>query len=470
MTTFEQAFEVAQTADLDGVLRLPPADLAALRDALLARTIELVYEGHPHYRRVMTGLGLRPSDIVTTDDLRKLPVTTKHDFLADPDAFRLRVPSLPIEMTALWEVIYTTGTSTGVPAPIYTTTFDHLSYMHAMQRRRPFVPLGPRDLVVSLFPLTPFPMGAYSRAVAEAAACGAAIVPAQTGRRPAYFGAHRSIDEAVELVVTHRATVLWGVAGFVRRLLMQAERTGADFSTVRMVTVTGEASSHALLDDLRRRLDRLGSAQSMVVNRYGSTEQGGAMIECVPGSGFHNLAPDQLFFEVVDPQSGERRPDGETGSLAFTHLLRRGTVLLRYAPGDVASLDRSPCPACGRTSSERLSTNVRRVGTIQKIKGTLVDLDAVRARLESVPELDEFQLVLRSTDPAYPESVDDLLVRFACPDASEEAVRATIELTVGEVGRLRPTVLRCSPIDIFDPETEAKPRRLVDARDPGRPA
>ena len=36
------------------------------------------------------------------------------------------------------------------------------------------------------------------------------------------------------------------------------------------------------------------------------------------GSGFHSLAPDQVFHEVVDEGNGRRLPEGETGMLAFT--------------------------------------------------------------------------------------------------------------------------------------------------------
>jgi phenylacetate-coenzyme A ligase PaaK-like adenylate-forming protein len=260
MMTFDEALTAAQTLDLDALLTLPPAAKADLQNALLSRMIELVYEGHPYYSRLMRQLGLKPADITTVDDLVLLPVTTKQQFLADPDAFRLNVPSLPVEMRALWEVIYTTGTSTGVPAPVYSTTFDHLAYMHQARRRRSFIPLSERDIVVSLFPATTFPMGAYNRAVSEAAAYGAALVLAQTGRPPRYFGLHRSLADAAELVVSHRATVLWGVASFVRRLLLHAETHQLDFSSVRMVMVTGEASSVAALEGMRNRLRRLDRA------------------------------------------------------------------------------------------------------------------------------------------------------------------------------------------------------------------
>ena len=66
------------------------------------------------------------------------------------------------------------------------------------------------------------------------------------------------------------------------------------------------------------------------------------MIECQEGAGFHSLVPDQLFHEVVNPETGERLPDGQSGMLAFTHLMRRGTLFLRYLVGDVVTLSHEP--------------------------------------------------------------------------------------------------------------------------------
>lgn len=101
------------------------------------------------------------------------------------------------------------------------------------------------DIVANLFPLTPFPMGAYSRGPDETAACGASIVFAHTGRPGGSYPVHHKLDEAVRLVERHRATVLWGLASFVRRVIVRAQEIGADFRAVRMAMVTGEATSAA---------------------------------------------------------------------------------------------------------------------------------------------------------------------------------------------------------------------------------
>jgi phenylacetate-CoA ligase len=450
---------------LPQLLTQPQDKIRALQDRLLRETIQLCYDSHPYYSKLMRREGLEPRHIQNCDDLRKLPPTSKHDFLADPEAFRINPENLPPEEGTLWKVIYTTGTTSGRPAPIYVAAHDHFAYLYACSTRQELVGLQAGDRLANLFPLTSFPMGAYARAPDEIAAVGASIFFAQTGRSDTAFPVHHSLDEAVQAIERHRATVLWGVAGFVRRTLMRAEEQGADFSSVRMVMITGEASSSAMRDDLRRRMRELRCADTRITNRYGSTEQGASMVECQEGSGFHSLAPDQVFHEVVDPQTGSRLAEGETGMLAFTHLMRRGTLFLRYQVGDVVSLTNQTCPHCGRTSP-RITSQPVRSGDIVKIKGTLVNLQNLKERLDRFPAIDEYQIVVQPVDERDPFSMDELVIRIAVSlgEADNVGIRVAEETT--KLVHVRPRIETVARDDIYDPLLVAKPKRVVDLRPP----
>jgi phenylacetate-CoA ligase len=448
---------------LPDLLRQPRERLRALQDRLLRRTIELCYERHPFYGKLMRREGLEPRHIQSCDDLVRLPPSSKADFLADPDAFRLRATGLTPEEEILWKVIYTTGTTNGRPAPIYVTAFDHFAYVYLCSRRQELVGLKETDLLANLFPLTAFPMGAYARAPDEVAAVGAAIVLTHTGRADTSFPLHRSLDEAVRAIERHRATVLWGVAGFVRRVLIRAAELGAGFSSVRMAMITGEASSPAMRDDMRRRMAELGCADTRIVNRYGSTEQGGSMVECTEGSGFHSLAPDQIFHEVVDAADGRRLADGESGMLAFTHLMRSGTLFLRYMVGDVVTMTQEACPHCGRTAA-RISSQPVRTGDIVKIKGTLVNLQVLKEELDRFPAVEEYQIVVRPSDAADPFSPDELAVRLATPADRRDQVAREVTAKTVDLVHVSPRVEFADRNEIYDPLVAAKPRRVVDLR------
>ncbi|MBV9538611.1 MAG: phenylacetate--CoA ligase family protein [Acidisphaera sp.] len=450
---------------LPDMLRQPPEIVRALQDRMLRRMVEICHDAHPFYGRLMRRERIEPRHIQSCADLVRLPPSTKADFLADPDAFRLDPANLPGHEGTLWKVVYTTGTTSGRPAPVYVTAHDHFAYMFGFKDRQDMIGLRETDRLMNLFPLTNFPLGAFARAPDEVAAIGASIAFGHTGRADMPFPLNRSLDDAVAAITRHRVTVLWGVAGFVRRVLIRAKDLGADLTSVRMVMTTGEAASPAMRADFRRRMADLGCADTVVVNRYGSTEQGGTMIECCDGSGFHSVLPDQLFHEIVEPETGKRLADGETGHLAVTHLNRRGTVFLRYLVGDVASLDHTPCPHCGRTSV-RMSSAPVRTGDIVKIKGALVNLGNLKSEFDRKQEIDEYQIVVQPEDPSDAFSMDELLIRLAPTKNSEASVAEHIAHEVMRLTNLRPRVEIVDRDDIFNPLTASKPRRIVDARPP----
>lgn len=442
---------------IDGT-RLPAEALRRLQDEKLRHMIALCRRGHPWYRRAWAGVDL--DAVQGVDDLWRLPLTPKRALMDHPDEFRLDLPDLPVPERALWEVVHTTGSS-GSPTPIYNTTWDYHGYLLLNRRVAEIAGIGERDVIANLFPLTAASMGAFMRSSTLAYACGAAVAAALGGAPVAPFGVQKPMEEAVRLVERHRATVLWGVTSFVRRVLIRAQEMGADFSSVRMCAVTGEASTPGLRDDMRRLMKELGCAGRIVFDRYGSTESGG-LAQCREEADWHNPAPELLYHEVVDPETGRPLPEGERGHLAITHLDRRGTVLLRYMVGDIVSVSRQPCPHCGR-GGERIVGPVVRTKDLLKVKGMLINPAALLDRLQALEGVEEFQVVVDRQDPADPFSMDELVVRVAPRRGDPGAAELVLQATQATVG-VRPRIVVETASAIYDPSRETKAVRFVDRR------
>jgi phenylacetate-CoA ligase len=443
------------------LLRQP---LRVIRDAQNARLVEMLglcARGHDFYRRRWAQAGIDVAAIRTVGDLEKLPPTSKRDLMDDPEAFRLRVPDLPLHERALWNVVHTTG-STGDPTPVYVTTHDYEANLFQCRRVADIAGLRDTDVIANLFPLTPAAMGSFVRAAENAYAIGAAVVAALTGAPHGRFDVHRSLDEAVSLVERRRATVLWGVPSFLRRVIIRAHELGADFHSVRMCALTGEATTPGMREDMRGRLRALGVERPIMFDRYGSTE-GGALAQCREEGDWHNPAPELLHHEVMDPDTGRRLPDGERGVLAITHLDRRGTVLLRYVVGDVLAMTHEPCPHCGR-NGDRLVGPVVRTKDLMKVKGMLMSPDTLQEAIRLVPGVDEFQVVVTRQDPADPYSMDELVVRVAT--RRRDVARLTDEVVTAAAAAtgVRPRVELTAADDIYDPSRDAKALRFVDRR------
>ena len=76
-------------------------------------------------------------------------------------------------------------------------------------------------------------MGAFVRSAGNAYAVGAKIFAALPGGAFSPFDLQNSLDQVVSRVEKHRATVLWGVPSYIRRLLIRALELCVDLSSIR---------------------------------------------------------------------------------------------------------------------------------------------------------------------------------------------------------------------------------------------
>ena len=270
---------------MDSTQHLPLSDIEQIQNEKLRHMLSLCARGHKFYQNQWSEAGVDIAEIQTIADLENLPLTHKQELMAAPEDFRLNLPDLPLHERALWEVLYTTG-STSDPVPLYNTTYDYHAYLYQSQIVADISGIGESDIIANLFPLTPAPMGAFVRSAGNAYAAGATIFAALPGGAFGPFDVHRSLDQAVARVEKHRATILWGVPSYIRRLLIRALELKSDLSSVRMCAITGEATSPALREDIRRCLREMGAAQPVIFNRYGSTEMG-AFAQCQEEGDWH---------------------------------------------------------------------------------------------------------------------------------------------------------------------------------------
>jgi phenylacetate-CoA ligase len=447
-------------------LGLCVSDLSSLRDARLRRTLQAVACAHPFYRRRFADLGVTPDDIRTCDHLHRLPLTTKDDFIADPEAFRLRTDELPADFgvpeRVIWDIAYTTGTTAGRPSPFYNTTHDAYAIWDQARRCNEAEGVGADDRIANLYPIADFPTGAFLSVMRSAMIAGLPVVHGLTGAAQSEFKVRHSVAEAATKVQAARPTVLWGVPSFVRRFLDEAVKSGADFSAVRLVITSGEPMPPALRSEIRAQLARVGASTVAIRARYAFTEMQGGLVQCAEDAAGQNVVPDLYHLEAVEPDSGRAVPDGEPGMLAITHLHRRGTVLLRYLVGDIITLSRTPCPLCGR-AGERVVATPRRTGNLVKCRGMLVNTDVILDTLSELSGIGQFQIAFLREDG--PGAMDRLVIRIERDDARADAALAEEAIRrVREAVSLRPEVEFVAPGTLYDHERTIKARRVVDLR------
>ena len=170
------------------------------------------------------------------------------------------------------------------------------------------------------------------------------------------------------------------------------------------------------------------------------------------------MQEDHVLVEVIDPDSGERVPDGTDGELVFTTLTKEALPLLRYRTGDIASVTREPC-VCGRTFARMSAVRGRRDDMLivrgvnlypSQLEHVLVGQDGVAPH---------YQLVVER-----PEALDEVTIRCepAEAGADREALASAIEHAVRERIGVSVKVEVLAPGEV--PRSEGKAVRVIDRR------
>ena len=116
-------------------------ELAACQLARLRKTVEHCYGHGPFYRAKMDQAGVKPADIRSLDDLRRLPFIDKEDF-------RLQYPlgMLCADRASLREMHMSSG-STGTPVVMAYTEHDLDQWAECMARCYTMAGVHPTDAI-----------------------------------------------------------------------------------------------------------------------------------------------------------------------------------------------------------------------------------------------------------------------------------------------------------------------------------
>ncbi|MGH7802741.1 MAG: AMP-binding protein, partial [Candidatus Binatia bacterium] len=260
---------VARYRDDDDPAFWPEERLANRRNELLARQMSWLAAGSAHYKAKLAAAKIDAAAIRTTDDLEKLPVTTKQELMSDPSAFRLRLPDAGLyDLT--YATVYTTGTTTGRPTPYEYTTHDFFGVLQSGIRNYKHTGLRPGDRFLTMFPLSPLPhVAGFAGPMANAA--GLSFAHGCTGMPYPEFPIHRPTAELRARVVAERPDGVAGIGSFLRYLFVEAAAAGDDLSSIKVVMASGEVMTAGMRAHMHEHLARCGARDVFIASAYGFT-------------------------------------------------------------------------------------------------------------------------------------------------------------------------------------------------------
>jgi phenylacetate-CoA ligase len=391
-----------------------------MQDLKLRTLVRHAYDTVPYYRRLFDVHGLRPSDIRSVDDLKKIPVLTKDMLRAN--ARELVSSAFP--RRALFSG-WTTG-STGTPINALRTR-SAIAFEHAMiwrQRRWAGIELNARKAAV---------WGTIWNNV---------IIPSTLPKRPPYwrynaadrqllFSYYHMSDETLpeyfEKLEQFGPAFIEGFPSTIHVLANFLRRRGRYFPVRAIFT-----SSEPLYSLHRREIEE--RFRTRVFDLYGQAERVAAATECEYHSGLH-VNPEYGILELV--RDGENADPGESGELIGTGLNNFGMPLIRYQTGDIGRLAARPC-SCGRVMPLLEAVQGRLVDCIQTPDGRRIPGDGIMGAFHGIGNIRRSQIIQ--------EDLETLVVRIErdSPDlpVDTRALHRNLETCVGRQMRIVFDVVR----------------------------
>lgn len=402
---------------------------------VMKKLIRRVYENSRFYRDKLDSAGIKPEEIQTLDDFAQIPFTVKQELREYPIEYLQTADEDEIVR------IHSSSGTTGKPTIIPYTRNDVDAFTEMMARCLSYAGVTRKDRVQ----ITPG-YGLWTAGIGFQSGTekiGAMAIPMGPG----------NTEKQIDMMLDLKSTVIIGTASYGLFLAEEITRRNlGDQISLR----TGVFGSERWGEKMRQRISSILNIE--IFDIYGLTEiyGPGIGIDCHHHCGIHYWS-DYVYFEIIDPDTGEVLPVGEKGELVITTLTKEGMPLLRYRTRDITRILPYAC-SCG-SPYPMIDRILGRSDEAFKVKGVLVFPGQIDAALKDTPGAgSEYQVILTRQ-----EGRDCILLRVEGePEADRgetaAACRQNIKRVIGILADVEVVPQRSLP------RSEKKTKRIFDQR------
>lgn len=298
---------------------LKPAELEELQAKRLRAIVKHAYENTEFYHRKFRDAGIRPDDIRTVDDLKKVPYTTKGELRKNSTGSMI-AHGVDLNKCLITKTSGSTGIPTHVvydsPANDFSKAINLRSHMENG--------LGFMSRWAIFGDPHRFPNPSWFQKVGVLS--------------PQWISAFDPVEEQLDCLQEYKPDVIGGYTSSILLLAQAIKEKGIDTINPKAVISTAE-----LLDPSTR--EYINSAFGIeMVDHFGCVELNRTALECSEHTGYH-MDADAVVMEYIS--DGEAAALGERGEIVYTGLYNYAMPLIRYAIEDIGVPSDETCP-CGR--------------------------------------------------------------------------------------------------------------------------
>jgi len=346
---------------------LPRKELEQIQLKRLKETVARIYEKVPAYRDKMMEAGIKPEDIKSLEDLKRLPFTNKKD-LRDNYPFGL----FTVPKKELVRIHASSGT-TGKPTVVGYTKNDLKTWTECVSRIAALGGATEEDVAQICFGYGMF-TGALGLHYGREN-LGATVCPTSSG----------NTQKQIMYMKDFETTLLVATPSYALHIAEVARQMGLDPAKDLKVRI-GLFGGEGMTEPMRQEMYKLWGPDMKVTQNYGMSELIGPGVsgECLELCGMH-INEDHFIPEIIDPETGEVLPPGSKGELVITCITKEALPLIRYRTKDISRLMYEPCK-CGRTTV-RMENLSGRSDDMLIIRGVNVFPSQIEEVLLKVPEI-----------------------------------------------------------------------------------
>jgi len=422
------------------------AELKALQLEGLKWTVNHAYNGSPHYRKKFDEAGVKPKDIQSLDDIRKLPFTTSKDL---QEGYPFPLLSVPMEKVIR---IHASSGTTGKRKVLCYTAKDVDDWANMFARCYAYADCTVEDRIQIAVGY-----GVWTAGWGFQNGCerfGAMAIPIGPG----------NIDMQCQFLEDFGTTVMTCTASMGLLMAEEIDKRGLRGKIALKKLIFGSERSS---DAMRKRISELsGVAYDQLFDIPGMTELygPGTGLDCRYHTGIHYWA-DYYILEILNPETLEPVPEGEVGEMVITTLRKEAAPLIRYRTRDLTRLIPGECP-CGSLMPrhDRIMGRSDDMFIFRAVNIYPSHIDKILSKIKEVGS--EYQIIL-SRDKT--SGKDNMLIKverapeIKPSDELDGQVKRKIEDTI------KKQIMVSCDVEIVDyaslPRSERKTKRVFDNRD-----
>ncbi len=416
-------------------------EIEELQLARLKKTVQHCMNS-PFYKKRFDEIGLKPEDIKTLDDLRRIPLTTKQDLR---DTYPFGMAAVPLDQCVR---LHSSSGTTGNPTVILHTQHDLDEWANAVARCLWMVGCRPDDVFQNTSGYGMFTGGLGFQYGAER--LGMLTIPAAAG----------NTRRQIKFFTDFGTTVVHAIPSYASRIhdVMISEGIDPRKDTKLRTLVIG-AEPHS--EEQRKRIEEMLGVKAY--NSFGMSEMcgPGVAFECKEQNGMH-IWEDYYIVEILNPDTLEPVPDGEYGELVLTTLNREAMPLLRYRTRDLTRILPGECP-CGR-NHKRLDRMKGRSDDMMIVKGVNIFPIQIETVLMQFNELGTDYLITLQTS----QDNDEMMVEVELEQLFTDDFGRLDKLTKEITRQLKDEILLTPRVKLVPkgslPRSEGKSVRVKDLR------